>query len=73
MGLSLDGLRRIRQALASKAAGNEVAASTWICDQLQVAVLSTCENVKLPMLLNDMTPKDMYKLVSSLPNTLSKD
>ena len=47
------------------------AGATWICDQLQAALLETCENVKLPMPLNDMTPKDMYNLVSSLPPTLT--
>jgi hypothetical protein len=44
---------------------------TWICDQLQAALLQTCENVKLPMPLDQMTPKDMYNLVSTLPQTLS--
>jgi hypothetical protein len=43
------------------------AGTTWICDQLQAALLQQCENVKLPMELNDMTPKDMYALVASLP------
>lgn len=48
------------------------AGTTWICDQLQAALLSTCENVTLPMPLNDMTPKDMYNLVSTLPPNLDK-
>jgi hypothetical protein len=47
------------------------AGSTWICDQLQAAMLAQCENVQLPMPLNDMTPKDVFKLVSSLPVNLS--
>jgi hypothetical protein len=47
------------------------AGATWICDQLQAALLETCENVVLPMPLNDMTPKDMYNLVSTLPTDLS--
>jgi hypothetical protein len=47
------------------------AGTTWVCDQLQAQLLSTCENITLPMPLNNMTPKDMYNLVSSLPKTLS--
>lgn len=47
------------------------AGQTWICDQLQAALLSTCENVNLSMSLNDMTPKDMYALVSNLPTNLT--
>jgi hypothetical protein len=47
------------------------AGQTWICDQLIAALLETCENVKLPMPLDNMAPKDMYSLVSTLPNTLS--
>ena len=47
------------------------AGSTWICDQLVAALLSNCANVKLPMPLDDMTPKDVYTLVSSLPQNLS--
>jgi hypothetical protein len=47
------------------------AGETWICDQLQAAILSQCENITLPMPLNDMTPKDMYNLVSTLPTNLS--
>jgi hypothetical protein len=47
------------------------AGQTWICDQLQAALLSTCENVQLPMPLNDMMPKDVYNLVSTLPQNLS--
>jgi lysylphosphatidylglycerol synthetase-like protein (DUF2156 family) len=49
------------------------AGTTWICDQLIAALLNTCENVTLPMPLNDMLPKDVYALVSSLPPTLSVD
>ena len=47
------------------------AGTSWICDQLQAALLETCENVSLPMPLNEMKPKDMYNLVSSLPTNLS--
>jgi hypothetical protein len=47
------------------------AGATWICDQLQAALLQQCDNVQLPVPLNDMTPKDMYSLVSSLPANLS--
>lgn len=46
---------------------------TWICDQLIAALLETCENVSLPMPLDDMTPKDVFALVSGLPATLSTD
>jgi hypothetical protein len=49
------------------------AGETWICDQLIAALLETCENVKLPMPLNDMIPKDVYALVSTLPSVLSVD
>jgi hypothetical protein len=47
------------------------AGATWICDQLVAAMLNTCENVTLPMPLDNMTPKDVYNLVSSLPQNLS--
>lgn len=47
------------------------AGTTWVCDQLVAYLLSLCENVKLPMPLNDMTPKDVYNLVSSLPKDLA--
>jgi hypothetical protein len=47
------------------------AGTTWICDQLIAALLNTCENVKLPIPLNDMMPKDVHALVSSLPTDLS--
>jgi hypothetical protein len=47
------------------------AGETWICDQLQAELLKTCENVKLSMPLNQMTPKDMYNLVSTLPKDLT--
>jgi hypothetical protein len=49
------------------------AGSTWVCDQLVAAILSTCEQIALPMPLNDMTPKDVYALVSTLPSVLSTD
>jgi hypothetical protein len=49
------------------------AGETWICDQLLAALLETCENVRLPMPLDDMIPKDMFNLVSTLPSTLSTD
>lgn len=49
------------------------AGTTWICDQLIAELLATCENVKLPMPLDDMIPKDMFNLVSTLPTTLSVD
>lgn len=49
------------------------AGETWICDQLIAYLLNTCENVKLPMPLNDMIPKDVYNLVSTLPTVLSVD
>lgn len=47
------------------------AGSNWICDQLMAALLSQCANITLPIPLNDMTPKDMYNFVSSLPQNLS--
>jgi hypothetical protein len=47
------------------------AGSTWICDQLIAYLLSMCMDVKLPMPLNDMTPKDVFALVSTLPENLS--
>lgn len=47
------------------------AGSTWICDQLIAAMLAACNNVKLPMPLDDMTPQDVYAMVKSLPPTLS--
>lgn len=47
------------------------AGSTWICDQLVAAILSNCENVKLPMPLDQMAPKDVFNLVSSLPTDLT--
>jgi hypothetical protein len=49
------------------------AGETWICDQLIAALLETCENVVLPMPLDNMIPKDMFALVSTLPATLSVD
>ena len=49
------------------------AGTTWICDQLIAELLVTCENVKLLEPLNDMMPKDMFTLVSTLPSTLSVD
>jgi hypothetical protein len=49
------------------------AGQTWICDQLIAELLVTCENVKLLMPLDDMNPKDMNALVSTLPSTLSVD
>jgi len=47
------------------------AGTTWVCDQIQAALLSTCLNVTPPMPINNMAPKDMYNFVSSLPSTLS--
>lgn len=47
------------------------AGNTWVCNQLQAALLQKCENIQLPMPLNDMSPKDMYDMVSKLPTTLS--
>jgi hypothetical protein len=47
------------------------AGTTWVCDQLVAYLLNLCENVKLPMPLNDMTPEDVYNLVASLPSDLS--
>lgn len=49
------------------------AGTTWICDQLIAELLATCENVKLLKPLDDMIPKDMFTLVSTLPSTLSVD
>ena len=49
------------------------AGETWVCNQLIAELLVTCENVKLPMPLDDMDPKDMFALVSTLPQTLSVD
>lgn len=43
------------------------AGSTWVCDQLIAELLATCENIVLPMPLDDMTPLDMFNLVSTLP------
>jgi hypothetical protein len=34
-------------------------------------MLNECENVVLPMPLNQMDPKDVYALVSTLPSTLT--
>jgi hypothetical protein len=47
------------------------AGTTWVCDQLIAYLLSLCENVKLTEPLNDMTPKDVYNLVSTLPQNLT--
>jgi hypothetical protein len=47
------------------------AGTTWICDQAIAAGLNACENITLPMPLNDMRPQDVYALVSTLPGTLS--
>jgi len=47
------------------------AGETWICDQLIAAGLQQCNNIKLLIPLNNMTPKDMYELVSSLPKDLN--
>jgi hypothetical protein len=49
------------------------AGETWVCDQIVASLLNTCENVVLPMPLNNMTPKDDFALVSALPTTLSTD
>jgi hypothetical protein len=47
------------------------AGATWVCDQLVASLLNTCESVQLPMAINDMAPKDVYNLVSTLPQNLS--
>jgi len=47
------------------------AGATWICDQLIAAGLQQCNNVELPMPLDDMRPQDVYDLVASLPSNLS--
>jgi hypothetical protein len=47
------------------------AGQTWVCDQLVASLLSTCTSIVLPMPLNNMTPKDVFNLVSTLPATLS--
>lgn len=49
------------------------AGTTWICDQLIASLLQTCEDVTLPMPLNDMLPKNVFAMVSALPETLSVD
>lgn len=49
------------------------AGETWVCDQLVAELLATCEGVVLPMSLDNMTPKDVFALVSTLPTTLSID
>lgn len=71
MGLAVSELALI----VNKRIDNPVsdAGTTWICDQLIASLLQTCENVKLLMPLNDMTPKDMKALVITLPSTLSVD
>lgn len=46
------------------------AGETWICDQLIAQLLASCENVKLPMPLDDMTPADMNAFVKTLPKDL---
>ena len=46
---------------------------TFVCDQLVAALLSTCEKVVLPEPINNMTPKDVYDMVSTLPAVLSTD
>lgn len=47
------------------------AGQTWICSELIAELLNQCENINLPTDLNDMTPKEMYELVNTLPKTLS--
>lgn len=46
---------------------------TYICDQLVAAILNECENVVLPTNINNMIPRDVFALVSTLPATLSID
>lgn len=46
------------------------AGTTWICDQLIASLVQSCEGVTLPMPLDNMTPKDMFALVSTLPPVL---
>lgn len=43
----------------------------WICDQLIAALLNECENIILPCNINNLTPKDVYNIVSKLPEVLS--
>jgi hypothetical protein len=44
--------------------------TTFICDQLIAAMLNECENIQLPMPINNMDPKDVFALVSTLPTQL---
>ena len=45
--------------------------TTFICDQLVAALLQECEGVTLPTDINNLTPKDVYAIVQSLPQDLS--
>lgn len=47
------------------------AGSSWICDQLVAAGINECENIALPMPLNNMRPQDVFAWVSSLPKDLT--
>lgn len=47
------------------------AGSDWICDQIIAAGINQCENIALPMPLNNMRPQDVFAWVSTLPKTLS--
>ena len=46
---------------------------TYVCSQLVASILKTCENVKMPENINDITPKDLFDIVSKLPKKLSSD
>lgn len=74
--MEICGLALVETALiASIKINNPVkdAGTTFICDQLIASLLETCENVTLPMPINNMLPKDVFAMVSTLPSTLSID
>jgi len=44
---------------------------TYICSQLIFSILNSCENVKSSENVNNITPRDLFGIVSKLPKKLS--
>ncbi len=46
---------------------------TYICSQFVATLLKTCEGIKMPENINDITPKDLYPIIEGLPKKLFND
>jgi hypothetical protein len=44
---------------------------TFVCSQFAAALLEQCSDVSIPENINNITPKDMHILISSLPKVLT--